>query len=233
MNESANRLIKRIVVRTVEEIGTKKILLDVAERLFSEEGISSTSLRRIISEAGTNIASIHYHFGSKEALIKEVYSRRMKPIALEREKMLDLIEYTPDREEMLEKLLKAFIEPMLRVQLESNEERKIFLKLFEKAHSESEDIKKIIISNFEEINIRFLKMFHKVLPELSKAELFWKFKYIIGVVLASARQFPAIGSFKEKSSKTADISFHLERIIPFLVAGFLAPVPAAVDNGEK
>ena len=232
MNESANRLIKRIVARTVEEIGTKKILLDVAERLFSEEGISSTSLRRIISEAGTNLASIHYHFGSKEALIKEVYSRRMKPIALEREKMLDLIEYTPDREEMLEKLLKAFIEPMLQVQLESNEERKIFLKLFEKAHSECEDIKKIIISNFEEINIRFLKMFHKVLPELSKAELFWKFKFIIGVVLASARQFPAIGPFKEKTSKTADISFHLERIIPFLVAGFLAPVPVAADNGE-
>ena len=220
------------MAKTSEESGTKKKLLDVAERLFSGAGISSTSLRKIISEAGTNLASIHYHFGSKEALIQEVYARRMKPIALEREKMLDLIQYTPDREEMLEKLLKAFIEPMLRVQLESNEEKRIFLKLFEKAHSESEEIKKIIISNFEEINVRFLKLFGKVMPELSKTELFWRFKFIIGVVIASARQFPAMGPYKEKKQKISDISFHLERIIPFLVAGFLAPVPVEEDFGE-
>lgn len=223
---------RKIKVKKPEETDTKKKLLDVAEKLFSDDGISSTSLRKIISEAGTNLASIHYHFGSKEALIKEVYARRMKPIALEREKMLDLIEYTPDKEEMLEKLLKAFIEPMLRVQLESNEEKRIFLKLFEKAHSESEEIKKIIISNFEKINVRFLKMFGKVMPELSREELFWRFKCIIGVVLASARQFPAMGLFKEQRSKTADISFHMERIIPFLVAGFLAPVPVGEDSGE-
>ena len=46
---------------------TKKLILDVAERLFADRGFSATSLRELTSEAGTNVASVNYHVGSKEA----------------------------------------------------------------------------------------------------------------------------------------------------------------------
>ena len=49
---------------------TRVKLLDAAERLFALTGIGGTSLRAITSEAGANLASIHYHFGSKEALLE-------------------------------------------------------------------------------------------------------------------------------------------------------------------
>ena len=49
---------------------TKNKILDVAEKLFAENGLQATSLRQIINEAGVNVASVHYHFGSKNVIIE-------------------------------------------------------------------------------------------------------------------------------------------------------------------
>ena len=112
----------------MEEQDTKKKILDVAEHLFAENGISATSLRRVTSDAGTNLASIHYHFGSKEELIKAVYLRRMEPINRERERLLAGVDYTENTEKVLEDVLRSFIEPMLIVHMSINEDS-AFMKL--------------------------------------------------------------------------------------------------------
>ena len=57
---------------------TRERILDSAEELFAEGGFA-TSLRSITSDAGVNLASVNYHFGSKEALIETVFSRRLEP----------------------------------------------------------------------------------------------------------------------------------------------------------
>ena len=216
----------------MEEQDTKKKILDVAEHLFAENGISATSLRRVTSGAGTNLASIHYHFGSKEALIKAVYLRRMEPINRERERLLAGVDYTENTEKVLEDVLRSFIEPMLIVHISINEEQRAFIKLFEKAQSESNEIKNLIITNFEKTNKKFFKIFKKILPELPETDLIWRFKFIIGVVLASARPYPNSGPFAIKKLVNLDVDFHLNRIIPFLIAGFQAPT-AVPDKRRK
>ena len=55
---------------------TRDRILDAAEELFAEQGFSS-SLRNITSSAGVNLAAVNYHFGSKETLIEELFSRRI------------------------------------------------------------------------------------------------------------------------------------------------------------
>lgn len=47
-------------------------LLDEAERLFAEKGYAKASTREICAAAGLNVAAIHYHFGGKEGLYREV-----------------------------------------------------------------------------------------------------------------------------------------------------------------
>ena len=59
--------------------GTKEQILDVAERMFAESGVHGVSLRAIIAEAGVNLAAVHYHFGSKDALVEAVFERRVGP----------------------------------------------------------------------------------------------------------------------------------------------------------
>ena len=58
---------------------TKRDILDAAEQLFAVRGPHATSLRQIIGRAKVNLAAVHYHFGSKELLLRAVMARRLVP----------------------------------------------------------------------------------------------------------------------------------------------------------
>lgn len=57
--------------------GTRDRLMAVAEQLFARDGYESVSVRAINAAAGANPAAVHYHFGSKEALVSALLERRM------------------------------------------------------------------------------------------------------------------------------------------------------------
>jgi AcrR family transcriptional regulator len=52
-------------------------ILDIAERLFAEQGFEAVSVREISREAEINIAMISYYFGSKEKLYEEIIKRKL------------------------------------------------------------------------------------------------------------------------------------------------------------
>lgn len=63
-----------------------------AQRLFALRGIDGVSIRDIVSAAGQrNNASLHYHFGSKEALIGELLLDGAKKIDANRQAMIDVM----------------------------------------------------------------------------------------------------------------------------------------------
>ena len=59
--------------QTIEKI------LHVAEEHFAVHGFFASSLRQITRDAEVNVAAVHYHFGSKEALFVAVLNRRIVP----------------------------------------------------------------------------------------------------------------------------------------------------------
>jgi AcrR family transcriptional regulator len=46
-------------------------LLEAARRLILEKGFTATTARDLVAASGTNLGSIGYHFGSREALLSE------------------------------------------------------------------------------------------------------------------------------------------------------------------
>ena len=54
---------------------TKSRLLEAATELFSRDGFEGASTRAIGSLAGVNIATLAYHFGSKEGLYEAVLAQ--------------------------------------------------------------------------------------------------------------------------------------------------------------
>ena len=50
----------------------RELILAAALKLFSEQGIDGVSIRAVNREAGLGPASVHYHFGTKEALVDAV-----------------------------------------------------------------------------------------------------------------------------------------------------------------
>ena len=66
--------------RDVRGVQTRKLLLQTAERLFAAQGIAQTSTRQITAEAGVSRDAIHYHFGSKAALVVAIVHGRTEEL---------------------------------------------------------------------------------------------------------------------------------------------------------
>lgn len=68
------------------EFNEKQIeILQVAEKLFAEEGFDGTSIRDIAKKANINIAMISYYFGSKVKLLEAIVVNRIADMRLQLE----------------------------------------------------------------------------------------------------------------------------------------------------
>lgn len=71
-------------------VAARTALLDVAERLFAEHGISVVSDRRIAEEAGQkNHSAVRYHFGGREGLLRTLVERQATAVAAQRLSLME------------------------------------------------------------------------------------------------------------------------------------------------
>jgi AcrR family transcriptional regulator len=71
-----------VATQTPSERGeeTRAMLVQTGKRLFATKGFDGTSVRDITRDAGANLGSITYHFGSKRALYKAVLKSGLTPL---------------------------------------------------------------------------------------------------------------------------------------------------------
>src|ERR1700744_6558775 len=93
---------------------TKAAVFNAAERLFALHGFQNVSVRDITAEAGVNLASVNYHFGSKDALLFEIFPRRTSELNRERARMLHEASDRADAKPAGREILRALFEPPLR-----------------------------------------------------------------------------------------------------------------------
>lgn len=67
-------------VTTSRDDSPRTRLLDASEQLLLRSGHDAVSVRAINAEAGMNSAAVHYHFGSKDALIAALLQDRLTPL---------------------------------------------------------------------------------------------------------------------------------------------------------
>lgn len=63
-------------------------ILEIAEKLFSENGFDGTSVRQIAKSAQVNIAMISYYFGSKEKLLESLLLYRISDFKMQLESVI-------------------------------------------------------------------------------------------------------------------------------------------------
>ncbi|MGD0359349.1 MAG: TetR/AcrR family transcriptional regulator [Bryobacteraceae bacterium] len=205
---------------------TKERILDTAERLFATQGYAATSLRGIIAEAGVNLAAVHYHFHSKEALLEAVILRRSVPANQERLALLDRFEQeAAGNPPSLEKVIEAFVAPTLSMSRNPESGGMVFMKLLGRLHAEGDLLPRVLTSQFGDVFQRFGGALSAALPDLPREELFWRLNLAIGALAQTLRG----GSKDLETISDLSISFNsetaLERLVAFLCAGFRAPVP--------
>jgi AcrR family transcriptional regulator len=208
---------------------TKERILDAAERLFAAQGFAGTSMRTITADAGANVAAVHYHFGSKEALIEEVFHRRLGPLNDERLHRLDALEAQAAGGPSLEQLVDAFIGPALRVYGKPECGGPVFTQLLGHALGQPHGpVRELFTQQFEEVFRRFTSALQHALPDLPRAEIVWRFLFMVG---AMAHTMSLSGDVARMSGDDPlDVDGTIRRLVPFLCAGLRAPLPAVVGR---
>ena len=206
---------------------TQERILDAAERLFAEKGIDATSLRKVTAAAGVNVAAIHYHFGSKEELLRAVIARRMEPVNQERLKRLDRLE-SATAAPTVEDLLQAFLEPALDMLDALGERGALLARLVARIYSDSsEPLKNVLLAEMGGIFARFAGALMQALPELPPAEVVLRFQYTAGVLHQSLsiieHELP-VEELSPVDLPDLDAASVLPRMVSFVAAGLRAPL---------
>jgi AcrR family transcriptional regulator len=95
---------------------TRSRLLEAAGEIFGELGFHHATVRQICARAGTNIASVNYHFGNKTGLYTEVVRQSMRAARLDQVRVALDQHASPD--ELLRSAVKARLESLWGQDLE-------------------------------------------------------------------------------------------------------------------
>ena len=211
---------------------TRDQILDTAERLFAEFGIDGVSIRTITAEAQVNLAAIHYHFGSKEALVREVFVRRIGPVNRERLRLLDdLLERSRPEKPRLEELVRILVGPPLRLWLQA-EKGETFSRLCGRIYSEtSGQLQTMFVDLFQEVVRRFSAAFEQAAPDLPKPELMWRMHFVIGAMVHTLMQGGFVRQLGAQSGEGSEVEANIERLTRFATAGLRAPLPETETPG--
>jgi AcrR family transcriptional regulator len=200
---------------------TREALLDAAEGLFADQGIQAASLRAITQQAGANLAAVHYHFGSKEALVRAVFSRRLQPLNEERLRLLDLCE---SGEGGVEEVLRAFLEPLLRSVRARPDGARHFARLMGRSFSEpSEEMKTVLMEEFTPVVRRFTEALSHRLPHLPETDVLWRFHFTAGAMSHTVGCGHLLEQYSGGLCHGGDPAEALDHLIAFLAAGLRAP----------
>jgi len=157
---------------------TRARILDAAEELFIEQGFVATSLRAITTRAGVNLASAHYHFGSKEGLLGAAFHRRVAPLNAMRLERLDALE-ARDEAPTVRELIKAFLEPFVGFDSNSPMPRLVG-RVFGEPHSIAQPL---LEQEFSDVVARFFAALCAVMPEQAPEIVRWRFYFVVGAMI--------------------------------------------------
>jgi len=95
---------------------TKDLLLDAAQHLFARDGVQGARIREINELAGQrNPSALHYHFGSRTALVRAVLERYQRAVDVTAAEALDRLEdagHAPDVREIVEVVVRPEVQTL-------------------------------------------------------------------------------------------------------------------------
>jgi AcrR family transcriptional regulator len=208
----------------MEPAATRDSLLDAAEKLFSEHGLEAASLRAITAAAGANLAAVNYHFGSKQGLVRAVIARRAAPITAER---LRRLEAARAAGQGVEEVVRAFVEPVLRMVDERPDGACLFARILGQTFGDGgEEIRAILVEELKGTVGRFADELARLLPELEPEEIFWRLHFMAGTMAHAVAGRQMLEHYSGGACRMSDADVAIEQMVRFVAAGFRAPTLA-------
>lgn len=191
-----------------------------AETLFAQQGFAGTTMRALTTAAGTNLAAVNYHFGSKEGLLETVFRTYLEPISAERIRLLDEAEALAAGQPVpLRTLIEHYVEPAVRTLAR---DRAGIPSLVSRLHHEPHPaVEELILKLTQPVIARYAAAVQKSLPHLDLQSILIRGHLMTGsmlYILGNGRLLmnkQALASGGPPSE--ADL---IQELIDFCVAGF-------------
>ena len=227
---------KQVFESEDEEGKTRKAILRATEQLFAKRGIEATTMREITAKAGTNLAAVNYHFGSKQELAYALFDRLASEVCAGRYAEFDEIErHARGGPVPVEAIVRAFIRPYVEGE---ESRRRLMVRLIRQHRLEPSDItRRISAEHFDPLAARATVMLRQALPHLPVGDVFWRYHLMVGAVMAAAADVDTGNRLARISGGAADSARRaelIEQTVTFIVSAMNGgPVAPTGGSGKS
>jgi AcrR family transcriptional regulator len=193
---------------------TRERLVDATRRLIAEHGEAGISLRAITEAAGANVASVSYHFGSKEALVNAAVEQSLDRFMQDQIEALRALENPT-----LDDIALAWTQPIVRAVAASPCPEQLFMRVVGRTLTTcTGDRLDRVVRQAAPVEEELVRALRHVLPALAEREL--RFRV---AAAGSIAHFVTTGQAGLDGRPAEEI----ERLLVPVVAGALAGGGAA------
>ena len=223
-----------LVSKTEKSVNTKEKILVASEELVARDGFDGVSLRDITAAAGVNLAAVHYHFGSKDGLVDALITRYIRPINLERLRLLDQIEAEfGERPVPVERVLEAFMRPLVDRLGIPGISAMLFFKMVGRCMSErGYRMPEALMPVYEQVGTRYVQALRRSLPEIPEETIYWRMHFVLGAVAHTLAHGEKVAAVSKGRSGDATPESVMRRLIVFSAAGLRAGVGESTAMDE-
>ena len=165
--------------------GTRIRILTAAEHLFTARGFAGVTMREVARQAQANVASAHYHFGSKEGLVIEMLRHRIAPINAERLRLLEEAKRQSGGKPLKPiNIFKALLLPIGQAATGSKGPDPSFMQLVGRSFTEPASfLEKVHRRLFRELSDIFMVELRRSHPAALEEDLFWNLHFVVATML--------------------------------------------------
>jgi AcrR family transcriptional regulator len=213
---------------------TRGRLLEAAACLFAEKGFHAVSVRDVTRRARANLASVGYHFGSKEQLFVDALCREVRPLNESRMAALAALE-AAGRPPPLRAVLDAFARSMVTEAVSDPGRGMRLHRLLSRAFAESDEIaRRVFRQEMLPVALRFLAAIRRAVPGLPAERVGMGIALYAGCVVHALRWAvqPPLPELRRAGAPRLDDL--MDSLVGFGEAGFrsLARAPAGRGRGR-
>ena len=217
------------------EADTRLRILNAAELLFTEQGFEATTLRQITGAAEVNLAAVNYHFGTKEALIREVFRRRLTWLNQQRLRELDRLEAEAGGAPLKpSRILEVFFGVALKMAADREGGGRTFMRLLGRTYTKpSEFVRGFLAEEYAAVVARFKAALIKALPGVPAEEILWRFHFMLGAMSYAISGTDALHIVAPGALDDGDTEALYVRLMSFMLGGLRAPLPTLSARSAK
>jgi AcrR family transcriptional regulator len=168
----------------MQTTGTKDRILGAARELFEEEGLGGFSVRAVTARAGTNVAAVNYHFGSKAALLRAMVRGAFESVAAEQVRLLEELK-TGDGDPTVGGIMEAYSAPIFAL-FDADHAGEWGLAWMEaRAGDPSGRERPPMMFAETGITRRYHGSLQRALPHVRPDELWWRLERATGLLMAN------------------------------------------------